>query len=64
MHSVVELPLDVLLDDQAVGRLTVERGSLVFHAPCIQIGPARVWGATCIILNELAAVLRNLLETE
>jgi 8-oxo-dGTP pyrophosphatase MutT (NUDIX family) len=64
VQSVVELPLDVLLDDEVVGRLTVERGPLVFHAPCIHIGPARVWGATCIILNELAAVLRSLLETE
>src|SRR5258705_11838547 len=50
VQSVVELPLDVLLDERAIGRLTIERGPLVFHAPCIHIGPARVWGATCIIL--------------
>jgi 8-oxo-dGTP pyrophosphatase MutT (NUDIX family) len=62
VQSVIEMPLDVLLDDQAIGRLTIERGPLVFHAPCIHIGPARVWGATCIILNELTAVLRYLLE--
>jgi 8-oxo-dGTP pyrophosphatase MutT (NUDIX family) len=64
VQSVVELPLDVLLDERAVGRLTIERGPLIFHAPCIHIGPARVWGATCIILNELTAMLRHLLETE
>jgi len=64
VQSVVELPLDVLLDDQAIGRLTIERGPLVFHAPCIHIGSVRVWGATCIMLNELADLLRYLLETE
>jgi hypothetical protein len=58
------MPLDVLLDEKAIGRLTIERGPLVFHAPCIHIGPARVWGATCIILNELTALLRHLLETD
>jgi 8-oxo-dGTP pyrophosphatase MutT (NUDIX family) len=64
VQSVIEMPLDVLLDEKAIGRLTIERGPLVFHAPCIHIGPARVWGATCIILNELTAVLRHLLETD
>jgi 8-oxo-dGTP pyrophosphatase MutT (NUDIX family) len=64
VQSVIEMPLDILLDEKATGRLTIERGPLVFHAPCIHIGPARVWGATCIILNELTAVLQYLLETE
>jgi hypothetical protein len=64
VQRVVELPLDVLLDDEAVGRLTVQRGPLEFHAPCIHIGSVRVWGATCAIIYELAAVLRQLLETE
>jgi 8-oxo-dGTP pyrophosphatase MutT (NUDIX family) len=62
VQSVVELPLDVLLDERAIGRLTIERGPLAFHAPCIRVGSARVWGATSIILGELADVLRNLLE--
>jgi 8-oxo-dGTP pyrophosphatase MutT (NUDIX family) len=63
VQNVVELPIDLLLDDQAIGRVTIERGPLVFHAPCIRIGSARVWGATCIILNELTHLLRDLLET-
>ena len=62
VQGVVELPLDVLLDDASIGQLTIERGPLVFHAPCILVGPARVWGATCTILSELAGVLRYLLE--
>jgi 8-oxo-dGTP pyrophosphatase MutT (NUDIX family) len=64
VQSVIEMPLEALLDEQLIGRLTVERGPLVFHAPCIRVGSARVWGATCIILNELASLLRYLLETE
>jgi 8-oxo-dGTP pyrophosphatase MutT (NUDIX family) len=62
VKDVVELPIDLLLDDRAVGRLIVERGPLVFRAPCHHVGTARVWGATSIILNELADVLRQLLE--
>lgn len=62
VQSVVELPLDLLLDEHAVGRLTIERGPLMFHAPCLKVGSARVWGATCIVLGELAAVLRFLME--
>jgi 8-oxo-dGTP pyrophosphatase MutT (NUDIX family) len=63
VQSVVELPIDLLLSDEAIGRLTIERGPLLFHSPCIRVGSARVWGATCIILNDLADLLRRLLET-
>jgi 8-oxo-dGTP pyrophosphatase MutT (NUDIX family) len=59
--DVVELPLDHLLDDYSSGRLTIERGPLVFHAPYIRFGEARIWGATSIILSELADVMRALL---
>ncbi len=62
VQSVVELPLEVLLDDRSIGRLTIERGPLMFHAPCIRIGETRVWGATSIILSELADVLRYIAE--
>jgi 8-oxo-dGTP pyrophosphatase MutT (NUDIX family) len=61
VERVVELPVDRLLNDRAIGRLTIERGPLVFHAPCFRLGPARVWGATSVILEELAEVLRALL---
>jgi 8-oxo-dGTP pyrophosphatase MutT (NUDIX family) len=64
VQSVVELPLDALFDERAIGRLTIERGPLVFRAPCVHIGLARVWGATCIILNQLTIMLRHLMETE
>jgi 8-oxo-dGTP pyrophosphatase MutT (NUDIX family) len=60
VQHVVELPLDVLVDEHAIGRLTIERGPLMFHAPCYRLGEVRVWGATSIILSELADVLRSL----
>jgi 8-oxo-dGTP pyrophosphatase MutT (NUDIX family) len=62
VKDVVELPIDLLLDNQAIGKLTVERGPLVFKAPCHHVGAKRVWGATSIILSELAGLLRQLLE--
>jgi 8-oxo-dGTP pyrophosphatase MutT (NUDIX family) len=64
VQSVVELPLELLLDERAIGRLTIERGPLAFHAPCIRVGTARVWGATSIILSELAGVLQLLVEND
>ena len=62
VKDVVELPLDVLLDEDAVGRLTIESGPLVFHAPCNRVGATRIWGATSVILSELCEVLRSLME--
>jgi hypothetical protein len=34
VERVVELPLDVLVDPAAVGRMAIHRGPLVFHTPC------------------------------
>jgi 8-oxo-dGTP pyrophosphatase MutT (NUDIX family) len=64
VDHVIELPLDVLLDPNAVSQVTIERGARVFHAPCIRVGSARVWGVTCMILGELAGLLGHILETE
>jgi 8-oxo-dGTP pyrophosphatase MutT (NUDIX family) len=60
VKSVVELPLEVLLNDRAIGRTTIERGPLVFSAPCLKFGQACIWGATSVILAELADVIRTL----
>lgn len=64
VDHVIELPLNVLLDPEAIGHLTIERGPRVFHAPCIRVGDARVWGVTCMILGELAGLLQHILETQ
>lgn len=63
VQTVVELPINVLFDESAVGSLTIERGPLVFHAPSIRVGPVRVWGATSVILCDLADLLAYLMET-
>lgn len=60
VQSIIELPVESLLDTTIVGRTTINRGPLTFHAPCINVGNACVWGATSVILCELADVLRNL----
>lgn len=59
VESVVELPIESLLRQDAVGSLTIDRGPLVFHAPCFRVGEARIWGATSMILSEFAGVLRD-----
>jgi 8-oxo-dGTP pyrophosphatase MutT (NUDIX family) len=61
VQDVIELPLETLLDDGAIGSVTIERGPLVFHAPCLRVGRVRVWGATGTILSELSGVLDSLL---
>jgi 8-oxo-dGTP pyrophosphatase MutT (NUDIX family) len=59
VQDVVELPLDLLLREQSIGRLTIQRGPLMFHTPCLRTGAACIWGATCVILSELADVLQE-----
>jgi 8-oxo-dGTP pyrophosphatase MutT (NUDIX family) len=60
VKSVVELPLEALLDERAIGRTTIARGPLVFSAPCLKHGNACIWGATSVILGEFADVVRAL----
>jgi 8-oxo-dGTP pyrophosphatase MutT (NUDIX family) len=60
VERVVEMPLDLLLDPQAVGSMTIERGPFVFRAPCYRLEGDYVWGTTCAILGELGEVLREL----
>jgi 8-oxo-dGTP pyrophosphatase MutT (NUDIX family) len=60
VQSIIELPLETLLDEKSIGRYTITRGPLTFRAPCINIGPACIWGATSVILSELADVIRSI----
>jgi 8-oxo-dGTP pyrophosphatase MutT (NUDIX family) len=61
VQHVIELPIEALLDQGNIGSLTIERGPLVFHAPCLRVGETRVWGATSIILSELTELLHEVL---
>lgn len=62
VDRVLELPLAALVEQEDLGMMTIERGPVRFHAPCMLIGEDCVWGATSIILGTLAAVLRRMLE--
>jgi 8-oxo-dGTP pyrophosphatase MutT (NUDIX family) len=60
VERVVEVPLAVLVDEHYVGTFTIERGPVKFRAPCYRIGEDCVWGATSIILGQLAGLLRRI----
>lgn len=57
--ELVEIPVATLVDPGPPGAHLVQRRGLVFSAPHYQVGPHRVWGATSMILAELAAILRG-----
>ena len=59
VQGVIELPLEVILDDATVGRMTVQRGPLEFNAPYMRFNETCIWGATSVILSELGEVLRH-----
>jgi 8-oxo-dGTP pyrophosphatase MutT (NUDIX family) len=60
VQQVVEFPLELLLEDNSIGSTTIHRGPLTFRAPCYRIGDACIWGATSVILGELADLLETL----
>jgi 8-oxo-dGTP pyrophosphatase MutT (NUDIX family) len=60
VERVVEMPLEMLFDASCRGEITIERGPVTFRAPCYRIGEDCVWGATSIILGQLAGVLHRL----
>lgn len=55
--EVVEVPLAQLFDPVARGTTYIERNGLRFSAPHFQIGGRGIWGATCLMLGELAALV-------
>jgi 8-oxo-dGTP pyrophosphatase MutT (NUDIX family) len=58
VQRVVELPLETLFDERSIGRTTIERGPLLLQAPCLRVDGACIWGATSVILAELADLLK------
>jgi 8-oxo-dGTP pyrophosphatase MutT (NUDIX family) len=58
--AVLTLSLTALLDVASYGQMEIRRGDLTFQTPCIDVPPYRIWGATCMILGELIAVLSEL----
>jgi len=62
VERVVEVPLELLVDSSCLGTTTIERGPVTFRAPCYWVGADCVWGATSIILGQLAGLLRRISE--
>ncbi|MGD9721342.1 MAG: CoA pyrophosphatase [Pirellulales bacterium] len=57
---VLEVPLSHLLDPSNTGTFERRQGDLLFSAPCFHFDNEYVWGATSMILAELAAVIEEL----
>jgi 8-oxo-dGTP pyrophosphatase MutT (NUDIX family) len=60
---VIELPLEALFDARNEATMTIERGPVVFRAGCYRFDNHDIWGATSVILAELAAVLCQIAES-
>lgn len=55
--EMVEIPLRTLLSRENHSSHKILRRGVTFSAPHIQIGQHRVWGATCMILAEVMALV-------
>jgi len=55
--EVIEVPVAKLADPATRGTHVIERRGLNFSVPHYQIGNRRIWGATCMMLAELAALV-------
>lgn len=58
VSRVIHLPLETLTDARQYHCSTFSRGRVAWKAPTIQVADDTVWGATAIILGELAALLK------
>ena len=57
VDRVIELPMSDLLNP-VIESLRIQRGPLDFSAPCFRYNGDRIWGATTMMLAELADVIR------
>jgi 8-oxo-dGTP pyrophosphatase MutT (NUDIX family) len=55
--ELIEMPLRALLSPENRSFHQIHRRGVSFRAPHIQIGQHRIWGATCMILAEVMALM-------
>lgn len=55
--SLLELPVGALRDPARLGNHEIHRRGVVFRAPHIEFDGRRIWGATSMMLAELAALM-------
>lgn len=60
VERIVHMPVKLLNDEQAHPELGFGRGSLQWKAKAVQVDIDHVWGATAIMLGDVAALLRDL----
>ncbi|MBX9791144.1 MAG: CoA pyrophosphatase [Pirellulales bacterium] len=60
--DVLELSLDHLVDPTNFGQHKLDVRNLEFHAPHLMLGEHRIWGATSMMLGELADIVAPWLE--
>ncbi len=60
VERLLEIPLTHLLAPESVGHVERRQRGLAFRAPCFKWQSERIWGATCMILAEFIAVVREL----
>jgi len=60
VSELIELPLAYLLDRSNYGTHVLRKFGVEFEAPHITFGEHRIWGATSMILGELASICDDL----
>ncbi len=60
VDSVLQVPLNALLDPRSVDTYYWPRDGVLLSAPCYRVGQTCIWGATAMMLNELLEVIRRL----
>ena len=63
VQEVIELPIDHLMDLSCRGEIQILRHTYQLTAPCYNFQDHQIWGATGMILSELASLMGEL-ETE
>jgi hypothetical protein len=58
--ELIFLPLEDLIDDQAIRIGTMQRGTSHFEVPGFWVDEHFVWGATAMILAELRSIVREI----
>ena len=57
VESVIQFPMRMLFDSPAVPKATYTRGLASWQAPTLHVEETQVWGATAMMLGELATLL-------
>ncbi|MCJ7548809.1 MAG: CoA pyrophosphatase [Anaerolineae bacterium] len=60
VESVLQVPLNALLDPRSLDTHYWPRDGVMLSAPCYRVGETCIWGATAMMLSELLEIIRRL----